>query len=100
MADRLTERDSIEHLADEFLERHRRGELPSIEEYATAHPDLAEEIRDLFPTIAELEGLKQRRVQPGVDGDIVIPVGLAFIKPAQRADHFIVAAPQGHAGLR
>jgi hypothetical protein len=36
-------------LAEEFLERRRNGELPSIEDYVAAHPDHAEEIRELFP---------------------------------------------------
>lgn len=50
----------VEQLAEEFIERHRRGEAPSgeklIEEYIAAHPDLSDEIRDLFPMIAALEG--------------------------------------------
>lgn len=61
MSEPLTEREPIDALADDFLERQRRGEMPSIESYAQAHPDLADEIRDLFPTIAELEGLKRRQ---------------------------------------
>ena len=31
------------------MERLRQGQRPSIEEYAAQHPDLAEEIRELFP---------------------------------------------------
>ena len=61
MSEPLTEREPIDALADDFLERQRRGEMPSIESYAHAHPELADEIRDLFPTIAELEGLKRRQ---------------------------------------
>jgi serine/threonine protein kinase len=52
------ERDPVEALAAEFVERQRRGEHPSIEEFTREHPELAEEIRDLFPTIAALEGWK------------------------------------------
>ena len=50
-----TERVPIEHLAEEFLARYRRGELPAITEYVAAHPALAEEIRELFPTLMMLE---------------------------------------------
>lgn len=53
-----TDRDPVEELAAEFLDRHRLGEKPTIEEYTRRHPELAEEIRDLFPTIAALEGWK------------------------------------------
>jgi serine/threonine protein kinase/WD40 repeat protein/Tfp pilus assembly protein PilF len=51
-------RDPLERLAEEFLGRYRRGERPSLTEYAAAHPDLADDILDLFPALAEIEGLK------------------------------------------
>lgn len=58
MADQTVDRDPVEYLAAEFVERLRRGEYPSVEEYASAHPAQAEEIRELFPTIAAMEKLK------------------------------------------
>jgi serine/threonine protein kinase/WD40 repeat protein len=42
-------------LADEFLERYRRGERPSIREYAERYPELAEEIGIVFPAVAMME---------------------------------------------
>ncbi len=48
----------LEELAADFMERQRRGEMPSVEEYATDHPELADEIRGLFPTIAALEKVR------------------------------------------
>ncbi len=51
------ERDPIEALAEEYLDRLRRGESPDLETYTAMHPDLAEEIRELFPTLAMLEKL-------------------------------------------
>jgi eukaryotic-like serine/threonine-protein kinase len=53
------DRDPIEQLAAEFMERQRHGEHPSIDDYIDRYPALAVEIRELFPTIAALEGLKQ-----------------------------------------
>ncbi|MBP89045.1 MAG: hypothetical protein CMJ64_20410 [Planctomycetaceae bacterium] len=58
MADPTLDRDPVEFLAEEFMERLRRGEYPSVEEYASAHPEKAEQIRELFPTIAAMEKLK------------------------------------------
>jgi eukaryotic-like serine/threonine-protein kinase len=49
------ERLDIEQVAEKYLERRRRGEKPSLDEYARRHPELADEIRDLFPTLAMLE---------------------------------------------
>jgi serine/threonine-protein kinase len=39
-------------LAEEFLERHRRGEAPSVDEYVERYPELAERIREVFPPTA------------------------------------------------
>src|SRR5262249_58976375 len=41
-------RNPVELLAEEFLERKRRGEQPTLREYLERHPELADEIRDLF----------------------------------------------------
>ena len=51
-------REPIEELAEEFMERQRRGERPSISEYLDKYPALADEIRELFPTIAAMESIK------------------------------------------
>ncbi len=47
--------EPVELLAREFIDRRRRGENPSIEDYARAHPNLAESIRTVFPTLVMLE---------------------------------------------
>jgi eukaryotic-like serine/threonine-protein kinase len=44
-------RNPVELLAEEFLDRKRHGEQPTLQEYLDRHPDLAEEIRDLFPAL-------------------------------------------------
>ena len=49
------DRDPIEVMAESFLERFRRGERPSIEDYAARHPELADEIRELLPALVQLE---------------------------------------------
>src|SRR5262245_19650489 len=51
-------RDPLGRLADEFLERRRRGEGVSPAEYARHHPGWAEQILDLFPALEVMEGLK------------------------------------------
>src|SRR5262249_31577046 len=55
MSDSTADRDPIEMLADSFLARFRRGERPSVEDYAAQHPELAEEIRELLPALVMLE---------------------------------------------
>lgn len=51
------ERNPVEVLAEEFAERRRRGEHPTLREYCERHPELAEEIRDLFPALVMIEDL-------------------------------------------
>ncbi|MGB0715329.1 MAG: protein kinase domain-containing protein [Phycisphaerae bacterium] len=54
------QRDPLEELAEAFAEACRKGEVPSIDELARQHPSLAEEIRELFPTIASIESNKDQ----------------------------------------
>lgn len=60
-------RDSVEVLATEFAARQRQGECPSIDEYVTRHPEFADEIRSILPTISALEKwkAKQQRTRDG-----------------------------------
>ncbi len=51
----------LEALAADFIARRRQGERPSAEEYAAQHPELAAEIRELFPTIGVLEEARQQQ---------------------------------------
>ena len=59
-------RDPLDRLAESFLERFRRGERPSLHEYTAAYPELAEDIRDLFPALVEVEQLKAAETGPPV----------------------------------
>src|SRR5262249_24087046 len=51
------ERNPVERLAEDFLDRKRRGERPTLQDYLDRHPELAGEIRDLFPALLMMEDL-------------------------------------------
>src|SRR5271166_5272889 len=55
MSESMPGSDVFNELANEFAERFRRGERPSLSEYADRYPELADEIRDLFPTLVMME---------------------------------------------
>jgi serine/threonine protein kinase/formylglycine-generating enzyme required for sulfatase activity len=55
----------LERLAAEFVERHRRGECPPLSEYTERYPDLAGDIRRLFPALVQLEKLKPAAAPTG-----------------------------------
>ena len=45
----------FDELAEEFAGRYRRGERPPLQEYIDRCPAMAEEIRELFPALVEVE---------------------------------------------
>src|SRR5262245_22813829 len=58
MSGSLRESDLVERLVEEFIERERRGDRPTIEEYEVAHPDVAVELRKLLEAVAFIRDLK------------------------------------------
>ena len=48
-------RNPIEQLSEEFVERLRAGEQPSLSEFIARRPDLEDDIRTLFPTLVLME---------------------------------------------
>jgi serine/threonine-protein kinase len=81
-------RSPVELLADEFLARHKRGEKPTINEYCGRHPELADEIRDVFEAVLMVEDLK-----PGsgdVSGSFGTSVTVGGKRLAQVGDYRIL----------
>jgi serine/threonine protein kinase/WD40 repeat protein/tetratricopeptide (TPR) repeat protein len=52
------DRNPVELLAEEFLGRIRRGERPAFSEYTDKYPEFADEIRELFPVLVEMEDVR------------------------------------------
>jgi WD40 repeat protein/serine/threonine protein kinase len=60
LAESNSDREALlNRLIDEFAARYRRGERPALGEYADKYPELASEIRDLFPALVDIEQIKQ-----------------------------------------
>src|SRR5215469_11960632 len=47
--------DRLDRLVEEFAARLRRGEVPSLKEYADRYPHLADEIREVFPALVVMD---------------------------------------------
>ena len=71
MSDQASKSDVVFLLAEEFLEKHRRGERPSLGDYVDRHPELADRIREVFPAIAMMENAL---VDEALAGDHTGPV--------------------------
>ena len=53
-----SDRNPVEALADDFLRRQRGGDRPTLEDYCRRHPELADEIREVFPVLIRMEDLR------------------------------------------
>ncbi len=63
--------DLYGNVVESFLAQLRRGEAPSVEDYARRYPEMADEIRQNMPTLLLLEQVKEDAKQqpfPSVDG--------------------------------
>jgi serine/threonine protein kinase/WD40 repeat protein len=58
----------LDQIAEEFAERRRGGEHPSLREYVEKYPHLADDLRDILPAMAEIEQVKKDAddITPGV----------------------------------
>jgi serine/threonine protein kinase/WD40 repeat protein/tetratricopeptide (TPR) repeat protein len=83
--------DLLDRLASEFADRLRRGERPTVREYAEKYPALADLIREAFPalvTVGEVEEIVQDREQSKAPAPA----------PAQVGDYRIIREV-GHGGM-
>src|SRR5215470_3342267 len=82
----------LDELAEEFAARYRRGERPSLQEYIDRHPDLAEAIREFFPSVVQLEM---------VDADCRAPVAPAPSLPpvVRQVGDYAILREVGRGGM-
>jgi WD40 repeat protein/serine/threonine protein kinase len=78
----------FEELAEEFAARFRRGERPGLQEYIDRCPDLADEIRELFPALVEVERVKED--QPARPGDAKVEAAVALPPLGQVGDYRVI----------
>jgi serine/threonine protein kinase/Tfp pilus assembly protein PilF len=84
-------------LAEEFLARYRKGQRPALKEYIDRHPDLADEIREVFPAMAMMENIAVR--DESLAGE---PTGDASPRPIAnlvRLGDFRIIRKIGHGGM-
>ena len=89
-------RNPVELLAEEFLERKRRGEQPTLREYLERHPELADAIRDLFPALLMMEDLGES--SGGTTGSLAAD-GVAVGVRLQRLGDYRILREIGRGGM-
>jgi eukaryotic-like serine/threonine-protein kinase len=81
-------RNPVERLTEDLIDRNRRGERPTLEEYVDRYPDLASEIRDLFPALLMMEDLGATSGES--TGSLAADVAPAGIRLARLGDYRIL----------
>jgi WD40 repeat protein len=90
-------RNPVELLAEEFLDRKRRGEQPTLREYLEHHPELADEIRDLFPALLMMEDLGDS--SGATTGSLAAAEGGAIAPRLQRLGDYRILREIGRGGM-
>src|SRR5258708_33241142 len=78
---------------DEYALRYRHGERPSLREYIDRHPQLADDIREYFPALAEMEQVKDDRQAP------IEQAASRVLPPLERLGDFRIIREIGHGGM-
>jgi tRNA A-37 threonylcarbamoyl transferase component Bud32 len=84
-------------LAEEFLERYRQGQRPSLKEYADRHPELADEIREVFPAMALMENIAL--ADESLAGGETPPGGGSPPEGLRQLGDFRIIREVGHGGM-
>src|SRR5713101_3712573 len=82
----------LNELGEEFAARYRRGERPSLSEYIDRHPELADDIREFFPAMVEIEQVKEARQA------VSEPTANGPLPPLERLGDFRIIRESGHGG--
>src|SRR5580658_4272303 len=93
MADNSSDRYVLlNQLAEEFAARYRDGERPPLQEYCDRYPELADDIREFFPTLVEMERAKED--VPAVAGATAPPA-----PPIEQLGDFLILREIGRGGM-
>src|SRR5262249_48605331 len=98
MPDPSSEINPLDQLAEEFVERYRRGERPALSEYINRRPELADQIRDLFPGLVLMEGVRPEAGQ--ATGAFAGAVITAEGERPQRLGDYRILREVGRGGMR
>src|SRR5229473_74818 len=80
-------------LGEEFAARYRRGERPALQEYIDRHPQLADDIREFFPAMVEMEQVKEDHQEARE------PTATGPLPPLERLGDYRIIREIGRGGM-
>jgi serine/threonine protein kinase/WD40 repeat protein/tetratricopeptide (TPR) repeat protein len=83
----------FDELAEEFAKRYRRGERPSVEEYVERLPEMADEIREMFPALIEVEQAH------GAARAEIVPPSPPFARHLRQIGDYRILSEVGRGGM-
>ena len=102
MADKVTDSSTnymlLTRLAEGFAARYRAGERPPFQEYIDRYPELADDIRELFQAMVEIEQVREDHQEPAGQ-EAAPPAGARGRRPDESAAERR-AASVGQSGWR
>src|SRR5262249_31594415 len=84
-------------LAEEFLDRYRKGQRPPLREYIERHPDLAGEIREVFPAMAMMENIAL--ADESLEGDATGDLPVRRPLPLEQLGDYRIVREVGRGGM-
>src|SRR6476660_4827679 len=83
----------LDQLAEEFAERYRRGERPSLKEYIDKYPHLEEDIREILPAAVEIEQVEEDQ------RNAAVPVPASAAPPLRQVGDYRIIREVGQGGM-
>ncbi|HTU21266.1 MAG TPA: protein kinase [Gemmataceae bacterium] len=84
-------------LAEEFLERYRQGQRPLLKEYIDRYPELAAEIKEVFPAMALMENVAL--ADDSLVGDATGPTRVTQGAPPPQLGDYRILREVGRGGM-
>ncbi len=94
--DGTNSKTSIDTLADEFANKCRGGNCPSITRYAERYPQLADEINEVFPAIAMIEQYRRTEETERADSQRLLKIERRLL---DRLGDFRIVREIGRGGM-
>jgi serine/threonine protein kinase/formylglycine-generating enzyme required for sulfatase activity/tetratricopeptide (TPR) repeat protein len=83
----------LDELAEEFADRYRRGEAPSVKDYLDRYPELADELGQLLSALAEVEQVNEDFRAPAEE------LSVADAPPLKQIGDFRILREVGKGGM-